>query len=76
MNNCYTGTNVPELQTEQCNGNYVSDNCITHPQSITYLSLPENSSVNTIVSNLILALQYKDEQISALSARITILENV
>jgi hypothetical protein len=74
MPNCYTGTDVPTLQEEECGGVYTSDACIVHAAAITYLNLPANSSVNTIVNALVLALMYKEEQITALSDRITILE--
>lgn len=64
MNNCNTGTNVPILETELCNGEYIEDNCVIHPESLVYLNLPINSSVNTIISKLILSLTAKDQQIS------------
>jgi len=73
---CQTGTEVPELITESCNGVYTSTQCIIHPTAISYLNLPINSSQQAINNALILALQYKDEQISQLTERIEILENI
>lgn len=76
MINCLpTGTNIPELlQSEPCDGIYTSDSCIIHPQAITALNLPVNSSLNTIITALVLGLQYKEEQIQELIARIEVLE--
>ncbi len=76
MSTCYTGTNLPlELETEPCNGEYTLTNCIVNSAAIPYLNLPANSQLNTIISNLILAMQYKDEQIAILTAQIVALDN-
>lgn len=76
MNNCYTGTDVPPLEEEDCQGNYTSSNCVINPNAITYLNLPANSSVTTIISALILNQMYQDELIAQLTTRIENLENV
>jgi hypothetical protein len=71
---CQTGTSVPSLSQETCNGEYKSTQCIIHPTAISYLNLPINSSQQAINNALILALQYKDEQIAQLTERIETLE--
>ena len=72
--NCNNNIDIPTPQTEVCGGVYTSDQCIVHADAIIYLSLPINSSINTIINNMVLALMYKDEQIASLIARIEILE--
>lgn len=67
INLCPNGINIPELLEETCGGCYTKDNCVIHPQSITELNLPVNSSVNTIVIALVTALVYKEQQISELT---------
>lgn len=76
MNNCYTGTNVPPLEEETCDGIYSSTNCVIHQGAITYLNLPANSSVATIIGAFILNQMYQDELIAQLTTRIENLENV
>jgi hypothetical protein len=72
---CNNGVDIPNiLQTETCNGEYKSTQCIIHPTAISYLNLPINSSQQTINNAFILALQYKDEVILALTERIEALE--
>jgi len=71
---CQTGTSVPNLTPESCNGEYKSTQCIIHSTAISYLNLPVNSSQQAINNALILALQYKDEQIAQLIERLEILE--
>lgn len=71
---CQTGTSVPSLSQESCNGVYTSTQCIINPTAISYLNLPINSSQQTINNALILALQYKDEQIAQLTEKIETLE--
>lgn len=61
---CFTNTTVPILGTEPCGGDYKDNNCVIHPDAIPYLGLPANSSENTIIKSLVLALLYKDEQIT------------
>lgn len=70
MDNCYEGTNVPNLIDEPCKGKYTSDNCIVHPESVTYLSIAPNTSINEILKKVVLALQYKDQQIANLQSQI------
>lgn len=62
--NCFTGVNIPNQTTEPCGGIYTSTECIIQESAIPYLNLPTNSSVKNIISNLVLALLYKDEQIA------------
>ena len=72
---CNNGTSIPEPLVEECQGIYTSDNCIVHPESISVLNLPINSSVNTIITAFTTALMYKEEQIQELILRIEALEN-
>jgi hypothetical protein len=75
--NCNTG--VTPIELEECNcpkGIYYSTECITNPNIITYLSLPANSSMTEIITALVLALQYKDEQLNNLQTQINNLTNV
>ena len=73
--NCYQGTNTPPLSSEPCNGCYTSSKCIIHSAALIYLNLPANSSLETIITNLLLAHVNKDNLISNLEARVTALEN-
>lgn len=73
---CNNGTNVPELENEICNGAYISTQCIVNIPALSYLNLPANSSQQVINNAFILALQYKDEQITQLIERIETLENI
>lgn len=76
MNTCYTGTNLPlEFETEPCGGEYTLTNCIVNPTVLPYLNLSEGSTLNIIISNLILSMQYKDELISILTAQVAALDN-
>lgn len=72
---CQTNTDLPELTSEECNGEYTQSMCTIHPTALTYLNLPANSSIFTIINTFILALQYKGEQISTLQDSITALED-
>lgn len=75
MSTCYTGTNLPlELEIEPCKGEYTLTNCIVNQTAIPYLSLPANSPLNTIINNLILSIQYKDELISQLATQLADLD--
>lgn len=71
---CQNGTTIPTLTEEICSGVYTSDNCIIHSEAITALNLPVNSSVRVILNALVLAIQYKEEQIQTLTERIEALE--
>ena len=71
---CPNGISIPQLPTEECGGIYTSDSCIAHESSIVSLGLPANSSLETIVNTLVIALLYKEEQIQSLTARIEALE--
>lgn len=63
-------TDIPELPTEPCNGEYYDTQCVIHQSALAYLNLPANSSMSTIITHLILALQHKDEQIANLQSQI------
>ena len=70
---CYDGIIIPDPIEETCQGDYTSTNCVINPNALTYLNLPANSTMSTIVSALILALIYKDQVISELQDQITAL---
>lgn len=63
-------TNIPDLPSEPCNGDYTDSQCVVHESALTYLNLPANSSLSTIITAFITALQFKDEQISNLQDQI------
>lgn len=67
---CLTGTNIPTLSEAPCDGIYLSDSCVVHAGAITALSLPINSSLETVINTLVLAIIYKQEQILDLQAQI------
>ena len=72
--NCNDGISIPTLENSPClNGIFYSDNCTIHAGAITALNLPANSSLNTIVNALVLAIQYKEEQIQDLQSQINAL---
>ena len=68
--NCYTGTTIPPLESEPCDGNYTSTQCVTHSGIITYLGLGANTTLDEILTKIILSLQSKDSQIQELQAQI------
>lgn len=70
MSTCVNDINIPNLQEEVCDGVYTSDTCIVHSGAITYLGLPANSSVSTILTNMILSLMSKDGQIAVLVSQV------
>jgi len=63
-------TNTPVLNTttDPCNGVHTSTACIFKEDAITYLNVTANSNLDTILQNIVLALQ-------ASNARITELED-
>lgn len=63
-------TNIPDLPSEPCNGDYTDSQCVIHQSVLTYLDLPANSPLSTIINRLILSLQAKDEQIANLQQQI------
>jgi hypothetical protein len=68
--NCYIGTSVPTLESEPCDGKYTNTQCIIHSGIISYLELPANSTLDQILTNIVLSLQAKDEQIANLQEQI------
>jgi len=76
MINCLPiGTNIPELlQSEPCNGEYISTACIAQNGAITALNLPANSTQQQINTAFVLALQNLLNQIEELTARVELLE--
>lgn len=72
---CQTGTNLPTPTSEECSGEYTQTMCTIHPTALSFLNLPANSSVFTIINNFILALEYKNQQISELEERLGNLED-
>jgi len=74
MIECNSGTSIPDLSPETCNGVYTSTNCIVQAGAITALGLPANSTQTQINTALVLALAYKQELIDDLIARVEALE--
>lgn len=73
---CNTKVELPQLLDEPCNGNYTSTNCVFTAKRFQYLGLDVNSTITDVISNLILALQYKDTQIENLQQQINALNDV
>jgi len=73
-NSCYTGTIVPPLIEEVCNGEYISTNCVKTPSAIVYLDLPEGSTQTEINVAIVAFLLGKDAQIENLQSQINELE--
>lgn len=69
MSGC-SQTNTPVLNptTDPCNGTHTSTACIFKAEAITYLNTTANSNLDTILQNIVAALQ-------ASNARITLLED-
>ena len=69
--NCKTGISIPQLIGAPCpQGLFTDDKCVVHSESLVALNLPVNSSLNTIVTALALAIQYKETQIQDLQDQI------
>lgn len=68
--NCYTGTTIPPLESEPCDGRYTKTSCVFHEGVITYLGLGANTTLDEILMTIVLAFQAKDEQIAELQTRI------
>ena len=65
MEECTTGITITQT-AEECSGNYVSTNCVSTPNAITYLDLSAGASQTSINAALTSALMRKDEQIVAI----------
>jgi hypothetical protein len=63
MEECNTGITITKT-TEECDGNYISTNCISSPNAITYLDLSAGASQTQVNAAITSALMRKDEQIS------------
>lgn len=69
--NCSTGVVTPQLEISPCpKGLFTDDKCVIHAESLIALNLPVNSSLNAIVTALVLAIQYKETQIQDLQDQI------
>lgn len=71
-NGNFTPTNDDPIP---CNGDFISTECLLTPTALTYLQVLVNGSQDLINKNLILNLQFKDQQIAELLERIEALEN-
>jgi hypothetical protein len=71
--NCYIGTTIPPLESEPCDGKYTKTSCVFHQGIITYLDLGANSTLDQILTKIVLSLQSKDSQIQELQAQIDLL---
>jgi hypothetical protein len=74
MINCNT-ISIPELESEPCNGEYFSTQCVIHAPALSSLNLPANSPQSDINTAFLLVLTNLNEQIAALQERVTTLEN-
>jgi hypothetical protein len=63
MEECNTGITITKT-AEECDGNYISTNCISSPNAITYLDLSAGASQTQVNAAITSALMRKDEQIS------------
>jgi len=61
--NCTKGTSIAQIPNE-CDGSYISTNCIQTPNAISYLELPAAATQTEINSAIVTALMFKDQQIS------------
>ncbi len=52
MKNCIQ-TNIPQVETSETDCEYLDSDCVIHKEAISYLGLPENSSITTIVEALV-----------------------
>ena len=73
---CNTKVTIPELLVEPCNGKYTSSDCVFTAKKIPYLAVNANAPITEVFSTLILALQYKDQQIENLQQQINDITNV
>lgn len=62
-NNCYTGTNIEQIE-DGCGNNFISTSCVQTPNAISYLDLEAGSNQTEVNAALVAALTYKDQQIS------------
>lgn len=73
---------TPNIIEDPCEGSQTSTNCAIFPTSITYLHLPPNSTLTTVLNTYLLSLVDARNRILVLEAqganfetRITALEN-
>lgn len=52
---CIKGVNIVQV-VDGCGGKTIKTDCVTYPSAITYLDLPESSTVTEIVTNLVVSL--------------------
>nr|DAI89609.1 MAG TPA: hypothetical protein [Caudoviricetes sp.] len=81
MNNCPQSI-IPIITEDPCHGEQISTNCTILPIAITYLNLPPNSTVTTVLNAYLLSLVDARNRIAVLETqganfetRITALEN-
>jgi len=63
---CQQGIEIPILQNDECKGETKNTGCIIHPTAITYLGLPSNSNLSTIITTLLLSLKDARDRIIVL----------
>jgi len=73
---------IPVIIEDECHGEQVSANCVVLETAITYLNLPPNSTITTVLNAYLLSLVDARNRILVLEAqganfetRITALEN-
>lgn len=64
METCYSGIAIPTPESEPCNGDYKSTDCVLSPDALTYLGLPANTSQSDINAAVQASLIAKEQLIS------------
>lgn len=64
--NCNNGITIPTLITDSCNGEVKLSDCVIYQDAITYLGLPANSNITTIIEALVLSLKDARDRILVL----------
>lgn len=73
MATCNNGITIPTpLPTDLCQGETKSTDCVIYSDAITYLDLPPDSNVTTIVDNLLLSLVDARNRIEDLESNVII----
>ena len=53
--NCTPEVNIIQIQ-DNCAGKTIKTDCVVHPDAITYLEIPENSTVTQVIDNFVTSL--------------------
>lgn len=63
---CNNGINIPSLNSDPCNGETKPATCVIFQNSITYLGLPANSTLEEVLVALLLSLKDARDRIEVL----------